>query len=80
MQAIDGKATLRYSMTGQQNFLNNLYTALPLSDEMAIGKIDVQQGNEQNLGITGKTCYQCWYFFVIVLDNPASYRLRLSIT
>lgn len=74
-----GSGTIMYQKTGEKDFSNNLYTAIPINRLNSQGYAEVQEGASSSLTIDGSQCYTCWYFFKVLVKDPkrTAYRLEL---
>ena len=77
-----GNGTLMYQKTGQLDYLNNIFTAIPINEVNSDQFRNVTQGTPVQLTIRGNSCYTCWYFIKVRVDNASnvSYRLTISKT
>jgi hypothetical protein len=75
-----GNFTLLYQKTGQNDYHNNIFTAIPTNGLFAEQMIVVNQSQVKTLKIKGNECYQCWYFFVIQAATPANTQYRFTVS
>ena len=75
-----GDSTIMYSRTGQKDFTNNIYSAVPMSEQNSIKTLNVSANTIGQIDIPGSECYQCWYFVKVVLKTPSLSYYRISLT
>ena len=71
LNMVRGNGTLMYQKTGQLDYLNNIYTAIPMSEVNSESYSNVTQGSSVQLTITGNSCYTCWYFIKVRVQNAS---------
>lgn len=77
---IEGNGTIMYQKTGQKDYMQNIYTGVPIDQDNSITTIDVQESETKNISITGLSCDNCWYFINIEIQNPNQTVFQLLIT
>lgn len=75
----DQNATVMYQKTGQLNKDNNIYTGVPIGVNNSFGAFNVSQGKFRLITINGSSCYSCWYFIRIDINNTDTTRYEFNI-
>lgn len=75
----DQNATVMYQKTGQLDYDNNIYTGVPIGVNNSHGAFNVSQGKFRLITINGSSCYSCWYFIRIDINNTATTRYEFNI-
>lgn len=73
-------ATIMYQKSGQMDPSNNIYTAVPMTENNTYGAFNVSQGRYRVITINGSNCYSCWYFVRIDIDDTVPTRYEFSVS
>jgi hypothetical protein len=69
-----------YQRTGQKDYNNNIFTAIPYTKDNSHEFKQVGQGETHQFNIVGSECYTCWYFIRVDVEVPdnADYTLTIN--
>jgi len=71
-------ATLMYQKSGQLDYDNNIYSGVPIGVNNSHNAFNVSQGKSRLITVNGSSCYSCWYFIRIDINNTGPTRYEFN--
>mmetsp|Transcript_14852 Transcript_14852/g.25279 ORF Transcript_14852/g.25279 Transcript_14852/m.25279 type:complete len:229 (+) Transcript_14852:134-820(+) len=76
----EGNATLMISSLGHKDYLNNIFTAIPIDGNNSQYIAEAEPLDLQQIVLEPQSCYTCWHIINVRVTDPrtTSYRLTIS--